>query len=115
MRRSLRGLQYALVPKALLEDRALGASAKVMYAYLQTWANAQTDVVFPGQRLLAERLGVSVRQIQYLIEELEARGWLHRRRSAVEGHGRANAYELMDRCAPSGEQDEHKRTPKRAK
>ena len=95
---------FGQVPAALIMDIELTPGARLLCAYLWTYANPQTDgFVWPSQERMKKHLGVSRRSILRWIEELHDRGWLVKaKRSDLDpdwkGHPAACIYQLMQSC-----------------
>ncbi|WP_288806997.1 helix-turn-helix domain-containing protein [uncultured Mitsuokella sp.] len=73
------GVLFDKFPRAISKDRQLSAGAKLtflaIYAVRTSWGR-----VDPSRQELAERTGQSVRTIQRGLNELEAAGWIQKRR-----------------------------------
>jgi hypothetical protein len=67
------GGRYALVPTRVLFDREVGAAAKLVYAALCSYANAD-DLAWPRLELLADNLGVSKSAVSHSTRRLAAAG-----------------------------------------
>lgn len=61
---------YAVIPNDVLYDTDLSSSAKLLYACVAS-LSAKQGYCFASNKYLAGKLGLKVRQIQYLLKELE--------------------------------------------
>ncbi|MEQ8720986.1 MAG: helix-turn-helix domain-containing protein [Sandaracinaceae bacterium] len=71
------GARFGMVPRAALEDAELSLGARLLFAYLATFADGE-GAAFPGISTLAAGLGVTERSVRRYSEELAARGVLTR-------------------------------------
>ena len=81
---------FAQVPNVVLRDHSLSTSLKVLYALLLSYA-WQNDECFPGQDILSENMGLTVRSITTLLNQLKAKkliGWKR------QGLGKVNIYHI---------------------
>lgn len=83
------GPVYGRAPRALLRDPNISPQAKALWTLLEDHASPESPVPFPGQRRLAEFMGVSDRTIRNWLDELAGSGWLTRRQT-----GRSCRYQL---------------------
>ena len=81
---------FTQVPNFLLKSKKLSAGDKMAFAMLLSYA-WQNDFCFPGQRRLAEDLGLNERSVRRHLKSLEANGLLNIKRR---GLGKTNIYEL---------------------
>lgn len=81
---------FTQVPNFLLKSKTLTAGDKLAYAMMLSYA-WQKDFCFPGQRALAEDLGLNERSVRRHIKSLEENGLLTIKRR---GLGKTNVYEL---------------------
>ncbi len=81
---------FTQVPNFLLRSAALSAGDKITFAMLLSYA-WQNDFCFPGQRRLAEDLGLDERSVRRHLTALAANNLLLIRRR---GQGKTNIYEL---------------------
>ena len=81
---------YTLVPNFLLNQAHLSAAAKLCYVMLLKYA-WEKDYCFPGQKTLAEDMGVSERTAHAGIKELEKVQLITIKRR---GQGKSNLYTL---------------------
>lgn len=81
---------FTQVPNFLLRSTKLSAGDKMTFAMLLSYA-WQNDYCFPGQRRLAEDLGLDERSVRRHLKALEIGGLLAIRRR---GQGKTNIYEL---------------------
>ncbi len=91
-------LGFCIVPSLLLRaQRRLGLSPTQLAVLLQLcdhWWDAERKP-YPGKRLLAERLGISARQVQRHVAALEVAGLVKRiERTASHGGKLSNSYDL---------------------
>lgn len=83
-------LGFTQVPNFLLKSKTLSSGDKMTFAMLLSYA-WQNDFSFPGQRRLAEDLGLTDRSVRTHLKSLEANGLLAIKRR---GLGKTNIYEL---------------------
>lgn len=81
---------FTQVPNFLLKAKNLSAGDKLAYAMLLSYA-WQNDSCFPGQRCLAEDLGLDERSVRRHLKSLEKNQLLTIKRR---GLGKTNIYEL---------------------
>jgi hypothetical protein len=81
---------FTQVPNFLLKSKKLSAGDKLAFAMLISYA-WQNDFCFPGQRRLAEDMGVTERCVRTHLKALEASGALAIKQR---GQGKTNIYEL---------------------
>jgi hypothetical protein len=81
---------FVMLPVHVAADDTLSAPARLVYALLLDHARTHGHC-WPGQELLAARLGVSTRQLRRYLRELETAGLIQTRRT-----GRNNVYALPD-------------------
>jgi DNA-binding transcriptional ArsR family regulator len=81
---------FTQVPNFLLKSKKLSSGDKMAFAMLLSYA-WQNDYCFPGQRRLAEDLGLDERSVRRNLKALEANGLLTIQRR---GLGKTNIYEL---------------------
>ena len=81
---------FTQVPNFLLKSKKLSSGDKMAFAMLLSYA-WQNDYCFPGQRRLAEDLGLDERSVRRNLKSLEANGLLAIQRR---GLGKTNIYEL---------------------
>jgi DNA-binding transcriptional ArsR family regulator len=81
---------FTQVPNFLLKSKKLSSGDKMAFAMLLSYA-WQNDYCFPGQRRLAEDLGLEERSVRRNLKALEANGLLTIQRR---GLGKTNIYEL---------------------
>ena len=81
---------FTQVPNFLLKSQKLSSGDKMAFAMLLSYA-WQNDYCFPGQKRLAQDLGLSDRSVRTHLKSLEAQGLLAIRRR---GQGKTNIYEL---------------------
>ena len=81
---------FTQVPNFILKDNSLSLGAKVTYSMFlhYTWHN---DSCFPGQKLLAEHMGMSPSRVNEFIKELERAKLIAITRR---GQGRTNLYTI---------------------
>lgn len=83
---------YSKIPNALLLDPSLRPSAKCLLTILYMFRGGRLNGrCYPSERLIAECLGVSTKQVQRLLYALKSRGWVKTRRR---GNGQTNEYFL---------------------
>ena len=68
----------SVVDDAILSDRELDMTAKVVFWTLCTFATPQNRSCFPKVSTIADKMGVSVRTVQYALADLEGRGVIRR-------------------------------------
>lgn len=81
---------FTQVPNFLLKSKKLSAGDKMAFAMLLSYA-WQNDFCFPGQRRLAEDLGLEERSVRRHLKALEQEDLLAIRQR---GQGKTNVYEL---------------------
>ena len=81
---------FTQVPNFLLKSKKLSSGDKMAFAMLLSYA-WQNDYCYPGQRRLAEDLGLDERSVRRNLKSLEAHGLLAVQRR---GLGKTNFYEL---------------------
>ena len=81
---------FTQVPNFLLKSKTLSAGDKMAFAMLLSYA-WQNDYCFPGQKRLAEDLGLDERSVRRHVKALQAEGLLAIRQR---GQGKTNIYEL---------------------
>ncbi len=82
---------FTRVPNFILVNPKISVGAKLAYAMLLKYA-WQDDYCFPGQKRLAEDMGVSTRSVVEFIKELKRAGLINVVRR---GQGKSNLYELI--------------------
>lgn len=82
---------FAQIPRALLECPGLSATAKLLYACVQSHANAE-GVAWPSIERLAAMTGWERKKVMRGLSELVVAGWLERQRR---GRTEVNAYAVM--------------------
>lgn len=81
---------FTMVPNFILKSTKLSAGDKMTFAMLLSYA-WQRDFCYPGQKRLAEDLGLTDRSVRTHLKSLEGVGLLAIRRL---GQGKNNIYEL---------------------
>lgn len=81
---------FTQVPNHVLESDKISPGAKLSYAMLLRYA-WHNDFCFPGQKRLADDMGVTRQSANTYIKELERKGFLSITRR---GQGKTNLYEL---------------------
>jgi DNA-binding MarR family transcriptional regulator len=81
---------FTQVPNFLLKSKKLSAGDKMTFAMILSYA-WQKDYSFPGQRRLAEDLGIDERNVRRHLKSLEANNLLAIQRR---GQGKTNIYIL---------------------
>ena len=81
---------FTQVPNFLLKSKNLSAGDKIAFAMLLSYA-WQNDNCFPGQRRLAEDMGIHETNVRKHLKSLEANGLLS---IARRGQGKTNIYTL---------------------
>jgi hypothetical protein len=81
---------FTQVPNFLLKSKKLSSGDKMAFAMLLSYA-WQNDYCFPGQRRLAEDLGLDERSVRRNLKSLEVNGLLLIKQR---GLGKTNIYEL---------------------
>jgi hypothetical protein len=76
----------SFVPNVLLRMPDVSSSAKLVWARLAQFA-AATGTAWPSQSTLAREIGVQVRQICRLLDELEKRGLIVREAPSAQDRG----------------------------
>lgn len=81
---------FAQVPNVVLRDARITGNEKILYALLLSYA-WQDNECFPGQDLLAENMGLTLRSIGRLLNSLRKKkliGWKR------QGQGKVNIYHI---------------------
>lgn len=81
---------FTMVPNFILKSPKLSAGDKLTFAMLLSYA-WQKDFCYPGQKLLAEDLGLTDRSVRTHLQALQRVGLLAIKRV---GQGKNNIYEL---------------------
>jgi DNA-binding MarR family transcriptional regulator len=81
---------FTMVPNFILKSTKLSAGDKMTFAMLLSYA-WQRDFCYPGQKRLAEDLGLTDRSVRTHLKALETVGLLAIKRL---GQGKNNVYEL---------------------
>ncbi len=81
---------FTQVPNFLLKSKKLSSGDKMAFAMLLSYA-WQNDFCFPGQRRLANDLGLDERSVRRHLKALQTEGLLAIRQR---GQGKTNIYEL---------------------
>ena len=81
---------FTQVPNFLLKSKTLSAGDKLAFAMLLSYA-WQNDYCFPGQRRLADDMGLHETNVRKHLKSLEANGLLDITRR---GQGKTNIYTL---------------------
>ena len=68
----------SVVDDAVLSDKELEMTSKVVFWALCTFATPQNRTCFPKVSTVADKIGVSVRTVQYALADLENRGVIRR-------------------------------------
>ena len=79
---------FTTIPNYILDDCVLSVGAKYTYILLLSFA-WQEGSCFPGQKRLAEKLGLKERMVRYYLHELEAHAWIAVKQR---GLGKTNLY-----------------------
>jgi|GEM_PF-6484208 len=82
------------IPEGLARSREISPGAKLLYGALVKRAGTN-GYCWPSKRILADDLGLSERQIQRYIGELEQHELIARRVRYSQGHQRSNAYHFL--------------------
>src|ERR1700758_401459 len=81
---------FTQVPNFLLKSKKISSGDKMAFAMLLSYA-WQNDYCFPGQRRLAQDMGLHETNVRKHLKSLEANGLLSITRR---GQGKTNIYEL---------------------
>jgi hypothetical protein len=107
----------AVIPAAVVSDRKLSSSAKVVYAAIASYTANGTKECFPSHAAIAERAGMGMRSISRPIHELARAGYIEVTRR---GKRQSNLYEvttlksdITEKCnhIPAGGDNAEMRTP----
>ena len=91
-----RDFWWVAVDLAVLRDKGISSSAKLIYAALCTFSLPRRRDAFPSVATLAEQAGVSERQARYALDELDEGGWIQReRRRGEKGEWLSTVYHLV--------------------
>jgi len=77
-------LGYGIMPLSVIADRRLSKGAVILYAVLSSYARNNTEA-YPGQKKLADILGVRVQTVSELSSELELSGYISKLRNRKNG------------------------------
>lgn len=92
-----RNVPFVMVTRAVLEDDALKAADKSVYATLCMYADNRTQDCWPSRETLMTKAGVSDRTLRTSLQTLEDRGYIEVvRRYAENGRQLSNLYVLLD-------------------
>lgn len=87
--KSVRAKGFTIVPNLLLDNQAklgLSPTELAIIIHLLRHAHEKVGRAFPGNQLVASRLGTSPRQLQRIMQELERKGFV-RRQSRFNANG----------------------------
>ena len=84
---------FVQLPNFILKHKTLSVGSKISYAILLSYA-WHNDYCFPGQKRMAEDMGVSVGSVNKYLQELESQGMIKITRR---GLGKPNIYEVFFR------------------
>jgi hypothetical protein len=102
-----------LIPEVLVRAKGISPGAKLAYGRLARYAGQDGDC-YPAAPTLAEEIGMSVRQTQYYLGELERNKFIRRITRLSKSGQRSNAFEFLwhplfeegvKKGAPEGVQD----------
>jgi hypothetical protein len=82
--------KFWMIPQA---SKGLSAQARILLGVLYTFSNGHNKA-WPSQKLLAEEVGVSIRQIQRCLKELIDSKWIIE--TEKRGYGKTNQYTLNE-------------------
>lgn len=88
---------FAAFPYLVMEDKRLSIGARLTYAFLLKYA-WQEGSCFPGQKKMADQMGVSDRHLRRFLIELQTSGYIKITRKDKRFN---NTYILVDRKKPS--------------
>lgn len=89
-----KGVPYAQIPWAIIEDHDIPHSAFRVYCYLMRRANDHNRA-WPGQRRVAKDVGMSTATVAKAVKLLETGGWIGvRRERRGDGKHEVNRYEI---------------------
>lgn len=93
---------FSAIPNEFI-DHAHGLSdqARWLFVLLRRYTNAQTNTAFPSYRTIQAETGWTPKTIAAAVRDLEASGWLERRKS----FGAPTEYKLLRRHFPQGSND----------
>lgn len=81
------------VVDALVSDAILQPSDKMVAIYLLQRLNGKTQQLYPSQRLIAEEVHMTARNVRKCLDRLRSNGWLRWARGHTQ---KANEYEFDD-------------------
>lgn len=84
---------YGKVWKPILRSKRISAGAKALYAYIDSFAGSENKPVWVSQETMAEELGISVRQLRRLVQELAEQELIEVKRR---GNTQTNLYQIQD-------------------
>lgn len=87
---------YVNIPISFLQRDDLSPTEKMLLINIYSWSAAGTQRPFPSKKKLGERLQLSTRQVQRLIQSCRRKRLLtvHYRKDAWTGLNRSNEYEV---------------------
>lgn len=86
----MKNINMPLVPNSILLNKKLSVGAKVVYALLLNYA-WHNDSCFPGQKHLAQDMGMSRSRVTQLVGQLQQSGLVTIQRR---GQGKPNLYTI---------------------
>lgn len=90
--------QFWAMPKEIMEIKELSLEARIVYSILWTRANGD-NVAWPGQKYIAEILGVGERSVRRYLDELKNYGLIEVERQGLK---KTNRYFLTGQVGRSG-------------
>ena len=89
-----KGPKFGIVPPEVLQDRRMALPTRAGLVYLFTFRNTDTGVAFPGQKRIAEELGVHVRTVKRWVQEWLKYDWVTITKMKAEGKRDRNVYRI---------------------
>lgn len=77
---------FLMIPKDLLADPKMSATAKLLFAQLCDHCNRESGKCNPRRSTLARELGICLRTVGYALRELRKAGWITLKRTRGGSH-----------------------------
>jgi len=85
IRHGIYKVRYVQIPAIVLADKELSPGAKLVLGVIADFVSAGDGTIFPSQRLIADRLALSTRQVRRYLNELKEKGYLDWERRGLPG------------------------------
>ncbi|MBR3299956.1 MAG: helix-turn-helix domain-containing protein [Clostridia bacterium] len=93
---------FGTIPKLVMTDRNISASAKAIYAYLCSFSGAG-ESCFPGKDRMSADLGISKDTLTKYIKQLVSAGYISVEQKKIGGKFSHNVYIIFDSIEPNHE------------